>query len=69
MNCEKCGERTIRTLADNCVSKLKLYKTVAYYCDDCDELFVIDKYKDVIDKHKYDGELPWLREQNPKIKK
>jgi len=69
VNCEKCGERTIRTLADNCVSKLKLYKTVAYYCDDCDELFVIDKYKDVIDKHKYDGELPWLREQNPKIKK
>ena len=68
MKCEKCGNLVKRTLADNCVSRMKLYKTVAYYCDACDEIFIVDKYKDVLDKSKYDGELEWLRKQNPNIK-
>ena len=68
MFCEKCGKLVKRTLSDNCVSRIKRYKTVAYYCDYCDEIFIIDKYKSAIDKHKYDDELLWLRKQNPNLK-
>jgi len=68
MNCEKCGNPVKRTLSDNCVSRIKLYTKVAYYCDVCDEIYILDKYKSVIDKHKYDDELVWLREQNPNLK-
>jgi len=68
MKCEKCGNAVEKTLADNCVGITKLYKKVAYYCDFCDEIFIIDKYKNAIDKHKYNGELVWLRECNPHIK-
>ena len=67
MNCEKCSAKVKQTLSDNCVSRINRYKTVAYYCDFCDEIFILDKYKAVIDKHKYDNELTWLREQNPNI--
>ena len=67
MNCEKCGNPVKRTLSDNCVSRIKLYKKVAYYCDFCDEIFILAKYKNVLDKHKYDDELTWLREQNPRL--
>lgn len=69
MNCEKCNSPVKRTLSDNCVSKFGLYKKVAYYCDLCDEIFIIEKYKSIIEKSKYDGELVWLREQNPHRKK
>ncbi|MDQ0360769.1 hypothetical protein [Breznakia pachnodae] len=68
MKCEKCASLIKRTLADNCVSKINRYKTVAYYCDTCDEIFILEKYKNVIDKHKYDKDLTWLREQNPNLK-
>ena len=61
MKCERCGNVAKRTLSDNCVGKLKLYKTVAYYCDFCDEIFIVEKYKAILDKHAYDGELTWLR--------
>lgn len=66
MNCEKCGETVKRTLADK-VGMLGRYKTVAYYCDSCDEIFILDKYKQSIPKEKFDGELGWLREQNPHL--
>jgi len=68
MVCEKCGNPARQTLGDTCVSQIGLYKTVAYYCDQCDAIFIIGKYKDVIDGHKYDGELQWLRDQNPLLK-
>ena len=68
MKCEKCENLVKRKLTDRCVSRIKRYKNVAYYCNYCDEIFILDKYKDVIDKHKYDGELNWLREQNPRLK-
>ena len=67
LNCEKCGARVKRTLSDNCVSKSRLYKKVAYYCDFCDEIFIFDQYKSMLDKHKYDAELVWLRKQNPNM--
>ena len=67
MVCEQCGSFVKRTLADNSVSRIKRYKTVAYYCDTCDEIHVIDKYKDRIDPHKFDGEYEWLRAQNPNL--
>lgn len=57
-----------KTLVDNCVSRLKLYKTVAYYCDHCDKIYILEKYKEIIDESKYDGELEWLRKQNPYLK-
>ena len=65
MNCQKCGYPITRTLADNTVSLIKRYVTAAYYCDACDAIFVLDKNKDKFDERKFDGELPWLREQNP----
>jgi hypothetical protein len=69
MNCEKCGSLVKRTLSDNSIGIIKRYKTVAYYCDLCDEIFILEKYKDMIDKHKFDNELTWLREQNPNLKR
>jgi len=62
MKCEKCGTAVTKTLSDNCVSRVGRHKTTAYYCGHCDEIFILDKYKDIIDKHKYDGELSWLRD-------
>ena len=67
MKCEKCENTVKRILFDNCVSRIKRYKPVAYYCDFCDEIFIIDKYKEIFDKHKYDNELVWLRKQNPSL--
>lgn len=69
MNCEKCKNPIKKTLVDNCVSRLKLYKTVAYYCDYCDKIYILEKYREIIDESKYDGELEWLRKQNPYLKK
>ena len=69
MNCERCNAPVKRTLADNTVTKIKRYVTAAYYCDACDRIFILDKYKDVLDAHKFDGELSWLREQNPNLSK
>lgn len=69
MKCEKCNNLVKRTLADNCVSRFKFYKTVAYYCDHCDKIYILERYKDVIAENKYDGELEWLRDQNPYLNK
>ena len=68
MKCEKCNQRVKQTLVDNSVSIIGRYITVAYYCDACDEIFIIEKYKDKIDKHKFDDEYSWLREQNNQLK-
>jgi len=67
MTCERCNATVKRTLADNTVSRIGRYKTAAYYCDACDRIFIIDNYKSMLDPHKFDGELPWLREQNPNL--
>ena len=67
MNCEKCKNLIKRTLCDNCVSRIKRYKVVAYYCDYCDEIFILKKYKNILDQHQYDDELEWLRQQNPNL--
>lgn len=67
MNCEKCGATVKQVLSDNCVSRIKRYKPVAYYCDSCDEIFIMEQYRELIDKHKYDSELSWLRQQNPNL--
>jgi len=69
MKCEKCEKTIKKTLADNCVSRINRWKTVAYYCNFCDEIFILTKYKDIIHKHKYDDELTWFREQNPNLHK
>ena len=68
MKCEKCGQPVTKTLSDNCVSKIKRYQTVAYYCSHCDEILILDKYKDVLPAGKYDQELTWLRSESREIK-
>jgi len=65
MTCERCGATVKNTLADNSISRIGRYKTAAYYCGSCDKIFVLDKYKDILDVHKFDSEYEWLREQNP----
>jgi len=63
MKCERCEQTVKQTLSDRCVSRIKRYKTVAYYCDRCDKIFILDKYKDIINPHKYDDDLTWLRDR------
>lgn len=69
MKCEKCGSLIRQTLSDKCVSRFGLYKKVAYYCNHCDEIFILEKYRDIIPKNKYEDELVWLRETNPLLNK
>gem|GEM_PF-1412562 len=64
MKCKQCGKTAAQTLSDNCASRIGRYKTVAYYCETCDKIFILDKYKDKIDAHKYDEEYTWLRAQS-----
>ncbi|WP_294667495.1 hypothetical protein [uncultured Fusobacterium sp.] len=69
MKCKNCNNLVKRTLSDNCVSRFKFYKTVAYYYDHCDKIYILEKYKDVIAENKYDSELEWLRDENPYLNK
>ena len=41
-----------------------MYRKVAYYCNYCDETFILEKYKSVIDVKQHDGEFAWLCAKN-----